>query len=41
MKTISFPSISTGAYRCPPEKAAKTALRAVIDFIKKKTPLSR
>lgn len=35
IKTVSFPSISTGAYRCPVEKAAKTALEAVIDFIKK------
>ena len=35
IKTISFPSISTGAYGCPVDKAAKTALKAVIDFIKK------
>ncbi len=35
LRTISFPSISTGAYRCPPEKSAITAIRAVIDFIKK------
>ncbi len=34
IKTISFPSISTGAYRCPVDKAAKTAIKAVIDFIK-------
>ncbi len=35
IKSISFPSISTGAYRCPVDKAARTALKAVIDFIKK------
>ncbi len=35
LRTVSFPSISTGAYRCPPEKAAKTALKAIIEFLKK------
>jgi len=35
IRTVSFPSISTGAYRCPVDKAAKTALKAVVDFIKK------
>ena len=34
IKTISFPSISTGAYGYPVEKASKVALRAVIEFIK-------
>ncbi|HHG74371.1 MAG TPA: O-acetyl-ADP-ribose deacetylase [Persephonella sp.] len=34
IKSISFPSVSTGAYRCPVDKAAKTAFRALIDFIK-------
>lgn len=34
IKSISFPSISTGAYRCPVDKAAKTAFKALIDFIK-------
>ena len=34
LKTISFPSISTGAYRYPVELAAKTALQTVIDFLK-------
>lgn len=29
---ISFPSISTGAYRFPVERAAKIALSAVLDF---------
>ncbi len=35
IKSISFPSISTGAYSCPVDKAAKTALKTVIDFIEK------
>ena len=34
IKTISFPSISTGAYGYPVEKASKVALRAVIEFLK-------
>jgi len=32
IKSVSFPSISTGAYRYPVEKAAETALSAVIEF---------
>lgn len=34
IKTISFPSISTGAYRFPIDKAAKIALSTVIECIK-------
>lgn len=34
IKSISFPSISTGAYGYPINKAARIALRTVIDFIK-------
>jgi len=34
LKTVSFPSISTGAYRFPVALAAQTALQTVIDFIK-------
>ncbi len=34
IKKISFPSISTGAYRFPIEKASKIALKTVIDFLK-------
>lgn len=34
IKTISFPSISTGAYRYPVEQAAEIALRTVIFFAK-------
>ncbi|MFZ3385141.1 MAG: O-acetyl-ADP-ribose deacetylase [Candidatus Methanoperedens sp.] len=35
IKTISFPSISTGAYGYPVEKASVTALKAVIGFLEK------
>ena len=34
IKTISFPSISTGAYGYPVEKASKVALSAVADFVR-------
>jgi len=34
IKTISFPSISTGAYGYPVEKASRVALRSVIEFLK-------
>ncbi len=33
LKTISFPSISTGAYRFPLEKASKIAIKAIKDFL--------
>lgn len=36
-KTISFPSISTGVYGYPIEKASRVALRAVIGFLEKNT----
>ncbi len=35
LKTISFPSVSTGAYGYPIEKASRIAIRAVVDFLKK------
>jgi len=35
IKTISFPSISTGAYGYPIDQAANVALKAVIDFLKR------
>jgi O-acetyl-ADP-ribose deacetylase (regulator of RNase III) len=34
IKSISFPSISTGAYRFPVQRAAKIALHTVNEFIK-------
>jgi O-acetyl-ADP-ribose deacetylase (regulator of RNase III) len=33
LKTVSFPSISTGAYGYPVESAARVAIQAVIDFL--------
>ena len=37
IKSISFPSISTGAYRCPLEESAKVALETVIQFAREGT----
>jgi len=37
LTSISFPSISTGAYRYPLEQAAKVAVETVISFLKKET----
>ncbi|WP_104371816.1 O-acetyl-ADP-ribose deacetylase [Desulfocucumis palustris] len=34
VKTISFPSISTGAYRFPRDRAAAIAVKAVYEFVK-------
>ena len=34
IKSIAFPSISTGAYRFPIERAARIALLTIIEFIK-------
>ncbi len=34
IRTISFPSISTGAYGYPVEKASRVALQAVKDFLR-------
>lgn len=39
IKTVSFPSISTGAYGYPLKEAAKVALEAVIDFLNQDTSL--
>ena len=40
IKTVSFPSISTGAYGYPIDQAATVALKAVIDFLKKDDSLN-
>ncbi len=34
IKSVAFPSISTGAYRYPLEDAAEVALRTAIDYLK-------
>ena len=36
LESISFPSISTGAYGYPVEEAAKVAIKAVISFLRMK-----
>lgn len=35
IKTIAFPSISTGAYRFPVESAAEIAIRTIVEFLNK------
>jgi O-acetyl-ADP-ribose deacetylase (regulator of RNase III) len=39
LKTIAFPSISTGAYGYPIEKASKIALKTVKEFLEKEDQL--
>jgi O-acetyl-ADP-ribose deacetylase len=39
LKTIAFPSISTGAYGYPVDSAAEVALQTVIKFLEKKASL--
>ena len=39
LKSVAFPSISTGAYRYPVDEAARVALGAVREFLKHKTSL--
>ena len=39
LKSIAFPSISTGAYRYPVEEAARVALAAVMEYLKRETSL--
>lgn len=41
IKSISFPSISTGAYGYPPEQAAPVAVKTVLDFLGQKPPLKK
>jgi len=40
-KTIAFPSISTGAYRFPVERAAKIAVMTVVERLEKAVELER
>jgi O-acetyl-ADP-ribose deacetylase (regulator of RNase III) len=37
VKTISFPSVSTGAYGYPVEKASRAAIKTVVEFLEKNT----
>jgi O-acetyl-ADP-ribose deacetylase (regulator of RNase III) len=39
LRSISFPSISTGAYRYPVDKAARIALKTLLEYIKNGTKL--
>ena len=41
LKTIAFPSISTGAYGYPIEDASQIAIRTVKDFLEKEDKLDR
>ncbi len=39
LRTIAFPSISTGAYGYPVDQAAPVALKTVIKFLERDVPL--
>jgi O-acetyl-ADP-ribose deacetylase len=41
LKTVAFPSISTGAYGYPTEEAADVAVAAVKDFLEKEDKIER
>jgi len=41
VRTIAFPSISTGAYHFPIEHASRIAIRAVRDYLSKKTKIKK
>jgi len=41
IKTIAFPSISTGAYRFPVERASKIAFNTVIEFLHKHNEIEK
>ena len=41
LKTIAFPSISTGAYRYPIEKASRIALTTVKEFLEREDKLDK
>lgn len=38
LESIAFPSISTGAYRFPPDRAARVAFQAVVDHFRALPP---
>jgi O-acetyl-ADP-ribose deacetylase len=41
IKTIAFPSISTGVYSFPVERASKIAVREVRDFLESNSPIEK
>jgi O-acetyl-ADP-ribose deacetylase (regulator of RNase III) len=41
LRSVAFPSISTGSYRYPTEEASRVAVTAVKDFLKKESRLDR
>jgi O-acetyl-ADP-ribose deacetylase (regulator of RNase III) len=41
LRSIAFPSISTGVYRFPIERASRIALRVILDFIATETAAPR
>jgi O-acetyl-ADP-ribose deacetylase len=41
IKTIAFPSISTGVYRFPTERAAKIAIKETGNFLKENSKISK
>jgi O-acetyl-ADP-ribose deacetylase (regulator of RNase III) len=41
LKTVTFPSISTGAYRYPVKKASKIAIETTKDFLVKEKQLQK
>lgn len=41
MKTIAFPSISTGAYGFPMERAAEIAIREIREFLKENPAMEK
>ena len=41
LKSVSFPSISTGAYGYPIIEAARVALQTIIEFLQKDSPLEQ
>ncbi|MFP3950900.1 MAG: macro domain-containing protein [Candidatus Bathyarchaeia archaeon] len=40
INSVSFPAISTGAFRYPVEEAAGVAIEAILDFLKRRDTLS-
>jgi O-acetyl-ADP-ribose deacetylase (regulator of RNase III) len=41
IKTIAFPSVSTGVYRFPVERASKIAVKEIKDFLEKDSPIEK